>query len=332
MRLPARVGRWTWPRLVGLGSAFFGIVAATRPNTLTAQEIVLVDSAFTPVVAEPAFAPGQGSRVLFDEAHHNLDTNTGYYHALGALLEADGYRVGILRRPLSGAALEAADLLVVANAMPAADQAASDTLGSAFTPEEVDALLSWLHAGGSLLLMVDHRPYASSAAPLLDAFGLRFADGYALDYQTWDPLVFRRSDGTLLSHPITEGRNPRERIDSIATFDGDAFRADGNGGASTARGAAVVPLFRFGAGIDAFLPDRLWDIGDHTPHVHVTGWLQGAALPFGRGRAVVFGESGMAVAQFVGPNRQPRGMNAPTAKQNAQLLLNTVHWLTRVIP
>lgn len=299
-----------------------GATASSHPG-VAAQNIVVVDSTFTPVVAEPAFAAGRGPRVLVDEAHHNLYTNEGYYRALGALLEADGYRVATLTQPLSAATFDAVDLLVIANALPVANQEASDTLGSAFTREELDALLSWIRSGGDLLLLVDHRPYARAAAPLLAALGLRFTNGYALDYQTWDPLVFRRSDGTLMPNRITDGRNRGERIDSVATFDGDAFRAEG---------AAVVPLFRFGEGIDAFLPDRLWDIDDHTPRIHVAGWLQGAALPFGRGRVVVFGESGMAVAQFVGPNRQPRGMNAPIAGQNAQFLLNTVHWLTRVIP
>jgi hypothetical protein len=297
---------------------------APRIHPLSAQEPqVLVDSAFTPSVAEPAFGPGEGPRVLLDEAHHNLYSNVGYYRALHAMLGADGYRVASLTERLTSANLSGADLVVIANALPVPDQTASDTLGPAFTTAEVHALLSWVAGGGSLLLLVDHRPYAHAAGPLLDALGLTFTDGYALDYQTWDPLVFRRSDGTLEAHPITEGRGAGERVDSVATFDGDAFQATGRD---------VAPLLRFGEGIDSFQPDRLWAIGDSTPHIRIAGWLQGAAFTLGEGRVVVFGESGLAVAQLVGPNRQPRGMNAPVGRQNARFLLNTVHWLTRVLP
>jgi hypothetical protein len=40
----------------------------------------------------------------------------------------------------------------------------------------------------------------------------------------------------------------------------------------------------------------------------------------------------MALAQRVGPRAEPRGMNAPVAAQNARLLLNTLHWLTGLLP
>lgn len=313
-----------WSGFVAVAVSIQAVGSFRFVPPLSAQEPrVLVDSAFTPEVTDPTFDPRTGPRVLLDEAHHNLYSNVGYYRALSALLDKDGYRVEVLGNPITSTRLSDVDLMVIANALPVPDQAASDTLGPAFSAAEVHALLEWVTGGGSLLLLVDHRPYAHAAAPLLDALGLTFTDGYALDYQTWDPLVFRRADATLGGHPITEGRNDGERVDSVATFDGDAFRATGR---------EVVPLLRFGEGIDSFQPDRLWAIGDSTPHIRVAGWLQGAAFTLGEGRVVVFGESGLAVAQLVGPNRRPRGMNAPVGRQNAQFLLNTVHWLTRVLP
>lgn len=309
--------------IVAFSAVAFGILALAPVRSLTAQEIVAVDSSFRASVAGPDFRPGTGPRVLMDEAHHNLYTNPGYYDALTQVLTVDGYRVSTLRRTLTSDALVAANLLVMANVLPVADQAAADTLGPGISGAELAALLRWIRSGGNLLLLVDHRPYAHAVAPLLDSLGLHFTNGYALDYQTWDPLIFRREDGTLLASPIADGRNARERVDSVATFDGDAFRAVGGG---------VIPLVRFRQGIESFQPGKLWAIGDDTPRIDVSGWLQGAALALGRGRVIVFGESGMAVAQFVGPNRQPRGMNAPFASRNAQFLLNAVHWLTRVIP
>jgi hypothetical protein len=299
------------------------LTAAACPPLHAQESRVVVDSAYAPEVAAPAFPEGGGPRVLLDLAHFNLYTNEGYYRPLRALLKADGYRVGSSTAPLSLATLAQADLVVVANALPAPDQVAADTLGPGLSDEEVRALLAWVAGGGGLLLLIDHRPYPRAAAPLLEALGLGFTNGYALDYRAWDPVVFRRSDGTLPASPIADGRGPAERVDSVATFYGDALRADGRG---------VIPLLRFGPTVDAFLPERQWDIGDRTPSVHVAGWLQGAALTRGRGRVVVLGESGMAAAQLVGPKRNPQGMNAPVAAQNSVFLLNAAHWLTHVIP
>jgi hypothetical protein len=38
----------------------------------------------------------------------------------------------------------------------------------------------------------------------------------------------------------------------------------------------------------------------------------------------------MFSAQLAGPEATPFGMNDPVASQNPRLLLNLVHWLTRV--
>ncbi|HWQ32061.1 MAG TPA: hypothetical protein VNQ79_04195 [Blastocatellia bacterium] len=82
---------------------------------------------------------------------------------------------------------------------------------------------------------------------------------------------------------------------------------------------------------DSFIslePQVAWQLSDSTPRVPVKGWLQGAVLKAGKGRVAVFGEAAMFSAQLAGPQRQPMGMNAPTAKQNHQFLLNVMHWLT----
>ena len=40
----------------------------------------------------------------------------------------------------------------------------------------------------------------------------------------------------------------------------------------------------------------------------------------------------MFSAQVAGPNRNPMGMNAPMAEQNPQFALNTLHWLSGLLP
>jgi hypothetical protein len=76
------------------------------------------------------------------------------------------------------------------------------------------------------------------------------------------------------------------------------------------------------------MPQVAWQFSRLTPRVAGAGMLQGAVLAHGRGRVAAFGEAAMFSAQVAGPQRNPMGMNHPAAPQNAQFLLNVMHWLT----
>jgi hypothetical protein len=84
----------------------------------------------------------------------------------------------------------------------------------------------------------------------------------------------------------------------------------------------------FGKGVVSLMPQTAWQFTKETPEVSVEGWSQGAVLRFGKGRVALFGEAAMFTAQLAGPQRTRVGMNSPDAPQNAQLLLNVLHWLT----
>jgi hypothetical protein len=79
------------------------------------------------------------------------------------------------------------------------------------------------------------------------------------------------------------------------------------------------------------LPTTAWRFSDTTTRASAEGMLQGATLRFGKGRVAVFGEAAMFSAQRAGPARLPMGMNAPSAGQNAQFLLNLMHWLAGLL-
>ena len=57
--------------------------------------------------------------------------------------------------------------------------------------------------------------------------------------------------------------------------------------------------------------------------------LQGVVFQYGIGHVAVFGEGGLFCAQV--SNIGPIGMNHPDASQNAQFILNVVHWLSGII-
>lgn len=157
-----------------------------------------------------------------------------------------------------------------------------------------------------------YRPFAK----LAQADGFRVVAG-----RQHYPIVFRRSDGTLQKHPITNGRNRAERVDSIESFTGSAFRV------TRAPGADIMVL---PPETRVMMPVEAWKFSDSTAAVAGEGLLQGAAFNFGRGRVGVFGEAAMFSAQRKGVDQVPMGMNAPAAAQNPQFILNVLHWLVRL--
>jgi len=134
-------------------------------------------------------------------------------------------------------------------------------------------------------------------------------------------MIFRRSDGSLREHPIVAGRTPAERIDSVATFTGFAFRAPANW-----QPLLVLRNDTYSIQSPSWLEPKL-----DSPRIPVGGWLQGGAARVGRGRVVVNGEAAMFTAQVRGENRRRNGLTSPEAGQNQQFLLNLVHWLSGLV-
>lgn len=284
-----------------------------------AQQVA--DTVFSPRVAEAAFPAGRGPLVLVDEAHYNFHTIGERYSPFARLLREDGFAVAPNSDPLTAMGLKQARVLVIANALP-------DTLDwvlpthPAFTAMEVAAVERWVNDGGSVLLIADHMPFAGAAANLAAAFGIVFQNGYAVrptDYA--GQYVFRRGDKSLGTDIITLGRSPEERIDSIVSFTGQAFRVL----------RPVRALMTIDSTLTLFFPSRDREIDAQTPQVAAIGLLQGVVLRHGRGRVAVFGEAAMFSAQLAGPERVPMGMNHPGARQNGQFALNVVRWLVGVL-
>jgi hypothetical protein len=262
--------------------------------------------------------------VLLDEAHYNFHTVAGRYAPFTKLLRKDGFRVEPQRAPLSAETLANARILVIANAQSEKTSSRGWTLPNppAFTAEEISAVERWVRGGGSLLLIADHMPFPGAAETLAAAFGVYLSNGYATDAScATDEFVFRRVDGSLGRHPITEGRNRGERVDSVRSFTGSAFRI-----------TSGAPLLRIARDAMVLMPVTAWQFSDSTPRFPAGGMLQGAAVPYGRGRLAVFGEAAMFSAQVSGAERRPMGMNAPRAGENPRFLLNVMHWLAGLLP
>jgi len=230
----------------------------------------------------------------------------------------------------SAAVLKRCSILVIANAQLESDEWGSYPYPtpSAFTDEEITAVQAWVRNGGALLLIADHMPLAGAAQKLASAFEIKFNDGFAIasyedeaerDAAFEKPTIFAIDTQTLLPHPITDGRTANESVTSIRTFTGQAFQAP----------ASAQPLLVLPENFISLMPEKAWEFGPATKTIPVGGWLQGAVMPFGSGRAAFFGEAAMFTAQLSGG--EPMGMNAPLAEQNFQFVLNVMHWLSKIL-
>ena len=272
----------------------------------------------------PAYPQGEGPLVCIDEAHHNFHTAEGRYKPFAELLRGDGYPVKPFTTTFTQRTLSVCGILVIANPLGKENvESSSFPHPSAFSREEINELVKWIRSGGSLLFFVDHTPWPGAAADLGAVLGVAMLDGWAHGKPSGDPPdLFTRADGTIKPHPILEGRGPDERIDSVVTFTGHAFRGS----------EQVAPLIVFGPGARSWtnMGQNFDDISEENwPQFSVEGWLHGATGRLGEGQFVLLGEAAMCTAQV--DEDGPMGMNHPQAKQNAQFCWNAVHWLDALL-
>jgi hypothetical protein len=303
------------------------------------------DRQFATSVAHPAYR-ASGPRVLFDEAHHNFHTTNGRYQPFAELIRNDGYSVTPNTQRFQPEVLRGYDILVIANAMGA------DTTGSylardvAFTAAECRAVEAWVRRGGSLFLIADHAPMGAAADILARRFGVRMAKGYTSDSNHFlagtvpSIIVYSSEQGLARTHPITDGREPAERVTRVIAFTGQSLSVPRRATAILRLSATAidVTLPRSGDAEAARMAARHGKAVPGGRRRSAAGQAQMVALTLGLGRVVIAGEAGMFTAQVLqgaaarefGAETFPMGMNHPDC-DNRQLALNVLHWLSRLI-
>jgi len=297
-------------KLVVVGALLF------LTSTIVAQQ--LPDPEFNTSVENPAYKR-EGPRVMFDEAHHNFHTTEGRYKPFVDLLLNDGYRVIRNRQPFSKTTLTSYKVLVISNALGAEEDDDEGADKSAFTDEEIQAVHDWVKSGGALLLIADHSPFGGAAAVLASRFGVEMSKGYTFDKENSvaglpSQLIFSRENKLLASHPITEGRDEKERINTLRSFTGQSLKGPDDS-------IAILKLSPTATDAPSY---------DSQTSVSAAGRAQALALKFGKGRVVVQGEAAMLSAQISGAEKHPMGMNVP-GSDNKQYALNLMHWLSGLL-
>lgn len=302
---------------------FFGIVSALYLYAPTATADSQVgDEEWMPTVTSPEYLPGEGPLVLVDAGHGNFHTIDGRYAAFADLLKLDGYRVQSATGAVTAESLSNAGVFVISNAILGGHDAEwTLPIHSAFTAEEIAVIADWVDSGGSLLLIADHMPFPGATAELAETFGVVFYNGFAMQPRPrGGTLTFTRDSGSLADHAITRGRSDSEKITSLTSFTGQAFRIV----------SGMQPLMFMPDDWHVLMPVEAWEFDASTPSVSARGLVQGGAMQHGKGRVAVFGEAAMFTAQTSVRDGEVRrmGMSHPAAPENAQFVLNVLHWLS----
>jgi len=179
--------------------------------------------------------------------------------------------------------------------------------GPAFTDEECETVIQWISAGGSLLLITDHAPWAAPSQCLTAGLGVVMSNANGtIDPNHYLPegnmgwLVFTRKAGLVEDHPVTRGRNAAERVNKVVTFYGQSLIGPKD----------FTPFLTLSA--------SALDLVENGERMPAGGRAQGIAGLFGEGRVVVLGEAMMFME--AGLTRSDY--------DNRQLALNTVRWLS----
>jgi hypothetical protein len=303
-----------------------------------AAAVQLTDPTFDASVTTPAYSTAQ-PKVLFDEAHFNVHTAAGSYKPFVTLTRNDGYAVEPSKNKFSGTTLKEQDILVIANALGSADPDTAQASNAAFTETECDAVADWVRNGGALLLITDHEPSGAAAENLARRFGVAMGKGTAfrksalyksdLGPPAW--FLFSRDNGLLGDHPITQGRSAAERLNRVLDFTGQSLSVPEGAAAFLKLGDDAFEI------VDGTMLEKLSPANVMQMATPASGRAQGVALPFGKGRVVIVGEAAMLTAAVDhyknknGEDEESRSGMAEPRFDDKQLLLNIMHWLSKLL-
>lgn len=260
----------------------------------------------------------------------------GAFEPFRTLVETDGFRVEWLDKQVSPDLLGETDILVIANAYTrggANDFQNFTTLDapSVYSPEEIAMIVDFVKAGGSLLILADHSPFAGGTIKLAEALGFVFMTGIALHNRSLSEEIlgnidFRREGegmlvGKLSAHPIVDGALGRKTISHYYAFEGQAIIPP----------PEATTLLTIPENFETMLTFAVRRDFYSAPRLDASGLSQGSVLELGKGRVAVFGETGGFTSQSQ-DGRPPFGLSSPLADENAEFVLSTMRWLAGYQP
>ena len=272
-------------------------------------------------------------KILIDQSHntiYSLPYGKETAREMLRIMEADGFEVQFTDLVLDSMHLKtsAPDILIL-HGMPN-DKIVLNSVGkketiykSPLKEEEVLAISKYVYKGGSLFLFLSHFPGGSGAAPLLEAFSIKFRDGYA--YHPNSP----GHKGGLCSHFIMTTKNEMLNIEHpvIASRLSDELLPD------TVKFLCGAAIFRnpednilpFPKNTINFTPTYDGSIDIEESSDSYAGMI---GFGFGLGRVIVCTDQGIfrSLDLLIDGEKIPVTIHDPEC-DNAALFLNSIRWL-----
>ncbi len=274
--------------------------------------------------------------ILIDESHntiYSLPYGKQTAREMLRIMEEDGFKVQFTDQKLDSISLNKAnpDLLIL-HGMPN-DKIELTSGGkkeimykSPLKDDEVIDITKYVYRGGSLFLFLSHFPGGSGASPLLEAFNIKFRDGYA-----YHPN-FSGHKGGLCSHFIMTKQNNMINTNHpvLATRLSEETLPD------TIKFLCGAAIFRnpednilsFPKNTINFTPTTDGSIDVEEVSDSYAGMI---GFNFGKGRVIVCTDQGIfrSLDLLIDGEKIPVTIHDPEC-DNADLFLNSIRWLSRL--
>ena len=273
-------------------------------------------------------------KILVDKGHNTIYSNeSGVITAreMFRIIKEDGYELNFTDKKINHKNLspEKTDLLVLHgmpnNRIKLKTDSTSETLYlSPLANEEVESIGKFVFNGGGLLLFLSHFPNGSGALPLLEAFNVKFRDGYTNQHQ------FHTSKGGKCGHFLMNSDN------QMVNFDHEIFQS--------AIDTSTIPeniRFYCGAAVFRNPEDVILGFPNNTINYTPTeenidaeeissSYAGMIGFKYGLGRVIICTDQGIfrSLDLFIDSEKIPVTIHDPNS-ENAGLLLNTLRWLTK---
>jgi len=275
-------------------------------------------------------------KILIDQSHntiYSLSYGKETAREMLRIMEKDGFNVQFTTKVLDSVNLNTSkpDMLVL-HGMPndkiilGTDDKKEVIYKSPLSDEELMAISKYVYNGGSLFLFLSHFPGGSGALPLLEAFSIKFRDGYA--YHPNFPghncglcshfLMTPKNGMINVNHPVLASRLSNDILpDTIKFLCGAAiFRNPEDN------------ILLFPKNTINFTPTHDGSIDIEETSDSYAGMI---GFNFGAGRVIVCTDQGIfrSLDLLIDGEKIPVTIHDPDC-DNADLFLNSIRWLVKL--
>ena len=275
-------------------------------------------------------------KILIDQSHntiYSLSYGKETAREMLDIMKKDGYDVNFTKSALDTKNLDKTkpDLLVL-HGMPndkivlGSGEKEEILYKSPLSDEEVLGIAKYVYHGGSLFLFLSHFPGGSGALPLLEAFSIKFRDGYA--YHPNHPghhgglcshfIMTPENELLNVNHPVIASRLSNEEMPNSIKF---------------LCGAAIFRnpednILTFPKNTINFTPTHDGSVDIEETSDSYAGMI---GFSFGEGRVIVCTDQGIfrSLDLLIDDEKIPVTIHDPDC-DNAALFLNSIRWLTKL--